>query len=184
MQLASQGPIVAGGGVQVTSISVGLGNDNVRLVGMRDGTVWATTDGSNTLTNVTPAGAPAGVTVGKVMVDPNNTDPAAITAYIGYGGFGTAAAPMTHVWKTTNLAGGAATWVAMNNGLPDIPIDAIAIDRQSAVAPLAGTSIYLGTDIGVYQSTDGGSELGDLSILTTHCRCFRFSTWLFKNRQE
>ncbi len=44
----------------------------------------------------------------------------------------------------------------MNNGLPDVPIDAIAIDRQSAVAPLAGTSVYLGTDIGVYQSTDGG----------------------------
>jgi hypothetical protein len=44
----------------------------------------------------------------------------------------------------------------MSNGLPDIPIDAIAIDRKSAVAPSAGTSIYLGTDIGVYQSTDGG----------------------------
>ncbi len=98
MQIASQGPIVAGGGVPVTSISVGLGNDNVRLVGMKDGTVWATTDGSNTLTNVTPAGAPTGVTVGKVMVDPNNTDPAAITAYIGYGGYGTAAAPMTHLF--------------------------------------------------------------------------------------
>ena len=124
MQLVSQGPIIAGGGkgTEITSISAGLGNDNVRLVGMRDGTVWkTTTTGSTTLTNVTPAGAPAGVPVGKVMVDPNNTDPNAITAYIGYGGFGTTGAPITHLWKTTNLAGGAATWVAMSNGLPDIP---------------------------------------------------------------
>ncbi len=160
MQQVSQGPIIPGGGLnkEVTTISVGLGNDNVRLVGMRDGSVWATTTGSNTLTNVTPAGAPAGVTVGKVMVDPNNTDPNAITAYIGYGGFGTTAKPITHLWKTTNLAGGAATWVAMSTGLPDIPIDAIAIDRRSAVAPATATSIYLGTDIGVYQSTNAGAN--------------------------
>ena len=156
-QVGGPGSIVAGGGVAVTSISVGLGNDYVRLVGMRNGTVWATTTGQN-LVNVTPAGAPPGVPVGKVMVDPNNTNPAAITAYIAYGGFGTTGAPITHLWKTTNLAGGAATWVAMSNGLPDVPIDAIAVDRRSAVAPLAGTSIYLGTDIGVYQSTDGGAN--------------------------
>ena len=155
MQLVSQGPLVPGA-VEVTSISIAQGNDNVRLVGMRNGTVWATTTGSTTLTNVTPAGAPAGVTVGKVMIDPNNTDPNAITAYIAYGGFGTAATPITHLWKTTNLAGGAATWVAASTGLPDVPIDALAIDRKSAAAPLAGTNVYLGTDIGVYQSTDGG----------------------------
>jgi hypothetical protein len=158
MQQVSQGPIVAGGGVEITSISAALGNDNVVLVGMKNGTVWATTTGANGFTNVTPTNAPTGVPVGKVMVDPNNTDVNAITAYIGYGGFGTTATPITHVWKTTNLAGGAATWVAMSNGLPDIPIDAIAIDRRSAVAPAAGTSIYLGTDIGVYQSTDGGAN--------------------------
>jgi hypothetical protein len=92
------------------------------------------------------------------MVDPNNTDANAITAYIGYGGFGTTGTPITHVWKTTNLAAGAASWVAMSNGLPDMPIDAIAIDRRSAVAPAAGNSIYVGTDIGVYQSTNGGAN--------------------------
>ena len=155
MQLVSQGPITAN--VAVSSISVGLGNDNVRLVGLRDGTVWATTNGSNVLTNVTPPGAPS-VTVGKVLIDPNNTNAGAITAYIGYGGFGTAATPITHLYKTTNLAGGAATWVAMSNGLPDIPIDSIVVDRYSAVPPAAGSTVYLGTDIGVYQSTDGGAN--------------------------
>jgi len=156
MQLVSQGPI-SGAGTEMTTISVGLGNDLVRLVGMRDGTVWMTTTGSAVLTDVSPAGRPAGVTVGKVLVDPNNTSAAAMTAYVAYGGFGTTGTPFTHFFKTTNLAGGAGTWVAMSTGLPDIPINAIAVDRRSAVAPLAGTSIYLGTDIGVYRSTDGGT---------------------------
>jgi hypothetical protein len=154
--VSGTGPI-AGNGVAVSSISVGLGNDNVRLVGMRNGKVYATTSGG-TLVDVTPAGAPAGVTVGKVMVDPNNTDPNAITAYIAYGGLGRATAPITHIWKTTNLAGGASTWVAMSNGLPDVPVNAIAIDRLSATAPAAGTTLYLGTDIGVYRSNDGGAN--------------------------
>jgi hypothetical protein len=165
MQLVSQGPIPAvSSGPQVTSVSVGLGNDNVRLVGMRDGRVWATTTGSNVLTDVTPPDVYVGADlVGKVMVDPNNTNPGAITAYIAYGNFSwpagvVAANHVTHLYKTTNLAGGANTWVDMSNGLPDIPVNAITIDRKSAAAPNAGTIIYLGTDIGVYRSTDGAAN--------------------------
>ncbi len=157
MQKVSQSPISAVG-TEVTSISVGRGNDNVRLVGMRDGTVWATTTGSNTLVNVTPPIAPNNTTVNKVLIDPNNTDPNAITAYVTYGGFGNDQIQLTHVFKTTNLAGGAATWMAMSNGLPDVPVDAIVVDRKSATAPAAGTTVYIGTDIGVYRSIDGGAN--------------------------
>jgi hypothetical protein len=153
MQRVSQASI-AGSGVEVTSISIARTNDNVRLVGMRNGTVWATTTGSTTLVDVTPAGRTAGVPVGKVYIDPNNSN----TAYIAYGGLGTTAAPITHLWKTTDLAGGAGTWVAMSNGLPDVPIDAIVADRLSSTGTNAATTLYLGTDIGVYRSTDGGTN--------------------------
>ena len=155
MVVVSQASI-AGAGIAMSSISIGA-NDNFRLVGMRNGKVYATTTGSTTLTDVTPAGAPA-ATVGKVMIDPNSTNAGAITAYIGYGGFGTTAAPITHMWKTTNLAGGAATWVAMSTGLPDIPIDAIAIDKRSSVAPAPAPKVYIGTDIGVYESINGATS--------------------------
>ena len=154
MQRVSQASI-AGVGVAASSISIGS-NDNFRLLGMRNGTVWATTTGSSTLVDVTPAGVPA-TTVGKVMIDPNSSNAGAVTAYIAYGGFGTVATPMTHMWKTTNLGGGSATWVPISTGLPDIPIDAIAIDRQSSTAPAPAPNIYIGTDIGVYQSTNGGT---------------------------
>ncbi len=155
MQLASQASI-AGAGVAVSSIGIGS-NDNFRIVGMQNGKVYATTTGSATLTDVTPPAAP-GVTVNKVMIDPNTTNAAAVTAYIAYGGFGTTGTPIVHMWKTTNLAGGAATWVPIGTGLPDIPVDAIAIDKKSSVAPAAAPNIYIGTDIGVYRSVNGGTS--------------------------
>ncbi len=167
IQLVSQGPIATqSAGPQITSISVALGNDNVRLVGLRDGRVWATTTGSNTLVEVTPPDVYVGADlVGRVMIDPNTSNPNAITAYVAYGNFSWPANPfmvppnhVTHLYKTTNLAGGASTWVDMSNGLPDIPVNAMAIDRMSAQAPNPATTLYLGTDIGVYRSTNGGAN--------------------------
>lgn len=155
MQVASQASL-AGAGVAVSSIGIGS-DDNFRIVGMRNGKVYATTTGSATLTDVTPPAAP-GVTVNKVMIDPNTTNAAAVTAYIAYGGFGTTGTPIVHMWKTTNLAGGAATWAPIGTGLPDIPVDAIAIDKKSSVVPAAANLIYIGTDIGVYRSTNGGAS--------------------------
>ena len=64
MTLASQAPLVptspgALSGVVVTAIGISAQNDNVRIVGMRDGHVFATTTGSATLTDVTGANFPA-----------------------------------------------------------------------------------------------------------------------------
>src|SRR6185503_13527979 len=63
MVLASQGPLVpsapAGSGVVVTTIGISPQDDNVRIVGMRDGHVFATVTGSATLTDVTGANFPA-----------------------------------------------------------------------------------------------------------------------------
>ena len=45
------------------------------------------------------------------------TDPN--TAWVAFGGY--AVNPGEHVWKTTNLTAGAATWVASGTGIPDVP---------------------------------------------------------------
>jgi hypothetical protein len=131
-------------GSAVSTISVSKLNDNVRLVGLTNGTVWATTTGANPLLSVTPSGAPA-APVGRVLVDPVTSS----TAYLCYGGFGITGGK--HVYKTTNLAGGSASWVAVGSSLPDVPVNAIAVD------PLNNNIVYLGTDVGVFASTDGGS---------------------------
>jgi hypothetical protein len=142
MTLVSQGPFVSGS--PVTAIGISPQNDNIRIVGIRSGKVFATTTGATPLTDVTNAGFPAKY-VARAVIDPNNSN----TAYVSFAGFGIVG---KQVWKTTNLAGGAATWSAAASGLPDAPVDAFAVD------PVNSQILYAGTDIGVYISRDGGGS--------------------------
>ena len=74
--------------VPISSIGVSPQNDNVRIVGLANGQVFATTTGSTTLSNVT--GGWAAKFVARTVIDPNNSN----TAYVTLDGYGTAA----HVW--------------------------------------------------------------------------------------
>lgn len=73
-------------------------------------------------------------------VDPN-------IAYATFSSFGGGA----HVWKSTD---GGASWSALDGTgagtLPDIPVNSIAID------PANRSHLYIGTDVGVFSSIDGG----------------------------
>jgi Big-like domain-containing protein len=131
---------------RVSAIGISPQDDNVRLVGLTNGKVFATTTGANTMTNVTGPWSPK--FVARTVVDPNNK----ATAYVTLDGYGTQAATVLHVWKTTNLTGEPpiATWSSAANGLPDVPVNAFAVD------PLNSNYLYAGTDIGVFASIDGG----------------------------
>jgi hypothetical protein len=163
MELVSQGPLVpstpAGSGEPISSIGISPQNDNVRIVGLRNGSVFATTAGSTPLTNITspnfPPPNPADTLgrryVARAVIDPSNQN----TAYITFGLFGIGG--INHVFKTTNLAAmvngtlsPAIGWVPSGNGLPDVPVNSFAVDPQDSNA------LFAGTDIGVYRSIDGG----------------------------
>jgi len=64
-------------------------------------------------------------------------------------GFGT-----PHVWRGT-LSGTTFTWVnisgTMPNAVPDVPVNSLVID------PVNATHFYVGTDIGVFRTTNSGS---------------------------
>jgi hypothetical protein len=85
------------------------------------------------------------------VVDPNNKN----VAYVTFSFFAPAG---QGIWKITNLvaASGASpaapVWTAASNGIPSIPINALVIDPQNS------NNLYAGTDIGVYNSTDGGAS--------------------------
>lgn len=145
--VVSQAPIMVSGGLGVPISAVGIAptNDNVRLVGLNNFTLWGTATGSSTLTNMTGAGMPQH-TIGRIKIDPNNAN----VAYVCYGGFNLAAGE--HIWKTTNLLSGTPTWTASGTGLPDVPCNALAID------PVNSNRLWAGTDLGVYASTDGGAS--------------------------
>ena len=75
-----------------------------------------------------------------IAVEPGN----ASTAYVVFGGFGS-----SHVYKSGDIG---RTWVDVGQGLPDIPTSAVVVD------PLFPDHIYIGNDLGVYVSLDGGSS--------------------------
>jgi PKD repeat protein len=55
----------------------------------------------------------------------------------------------THLYRSTS---GGNTWSAVGNGLPAVPAHTVAID------PLNTQRIFVGTDIGAYESADGGDN--------------------------
>jgi photosystem II stability/assembly factor-like uncharacterized protein len=158
MVTVSQGPLVPSplptstSGVVVTTIGVSPQDDNVRIVGMRDGKVFATTTGSATLTNITGANFPAPNpldttrnSIGHAVIDPNNK----FTAYVSFVSFSPPAGQQ--IFKTTNLNDPSPTWTPSSSGIPQVPVSSLAVDPQDS------NSIYAGTDIGVYHSSDGGA---------------------------
>src|SRR6266851_1352503 len=75
--IVSQAPI--SGTSPVSSVAISPQDDNYRLVGMRDGSVWATSTDSSTLVNITSGSFPANPNgnyanrfVGRAIIDPNN----------------------------------------------------------------------------------------------------------------
>lgn len=159
MTAVSQGPLVPSpnptstSGIVVTAIGISPQDDNVRIVGLRTGKVFATVNGSTTLTDVTganfPAPNPADInrnSIGRAEIDPNNK----FTAYVTFTSFSPPAGQQ--IFKTTNLNDPTPTWVPASNGIPQVPVSSIAIDPQDS------SSLYAGTDIGVYHSSDGGAN--------------------------
>jgi hypothetical protein len=151
--VVSQAPI--SGVFPISSVAISPQDDNYRILGMQNGEIWATTSGSSTLVNITPASFPANPAsttnrfIGRVMFDPNNKD----VVYVGLGYFAPAGQV---VWKITNLTAAVASpasanWTPSANGIPSVPVTAFAID------PANSANLFAGTDIGVFNSSDGGA---------------------------
>ena len=145
--IVSQAPIAlaSGLGVPISSIAIAPTDDNTRLVSLNNFQIWGTTTGSSVLTNMTGAGMPTH-SICRLKIDPTN----ASIAYACFGGFNLPAGQ--HVWKTTDLSTGTPTWSASGNGLPDVPVNSLMID------PVNTSRLWAGTDIGVYESVDGGGN--------------------------
>jgi uncharacterized protein (TIGR03437 family) len=65
-------------------------------------------------------------------------------AYATYSTFGG-----KHVWRSIDAG---ATWTAIDGALPDLPVHCIAIDPNNTAR------LYIGTDLGVFVTTDGGAN--------------------------
>jgi hypothetical protein len=151
MTVVSQGPFVSG--VYVSAIGVSPQNDAVRVVGLRTGKVYRTvTGGSTAATMADVTGTIPARYVARAVVDPNNPNTAYVTLATYFGD------ATSHVYKTTNLSAASPTWAGIDGGqIPDVPVNAFAVD------PADSNTLYAGTDIGVYRSVDGGATWSPFS---------------------
>ncbi|HEV2884565.1 MAG TPA: hypothetical protein VGW36_06880 [Pyrinomonadaceae bacterium] len=132
-------------GIPISAIGISPSNDNVRLVGLRNGGLWGTTTGLPNLTNLDPLNVVPNNFVARAVIDPNNPN----TAYITLSAFG-----VNNVWKTTSLSSPNWTPVVGSgaNTLPQVPVNSFVVD------PTESNRLIAGTDIGVYSSEDGGAN--------------------------
>ncbi|OGC43538.1 hypothetical protein A2Y85_01925 [candidate division WOR-3 bacterium RBG_13_43_14] len=126
----------------ITTIAVSKTNGNVVYVGTDDANVWVTTNGGTNWTSI-DAGLP-NRWVTRVAVDPNN----AAIAYVTFSGYRHDSF-LPHVFRTTNYG---ASWADISSNIPEVPINVIVID------PLNTTTLYVGTDYGVYYTINTGTS--------------------------
>ncbi|HEX5887611.1 MAG TPA: Ig-like domain-containing protein [Pyrinomonadaceae bacterium] len=153
-------------GGSITAMAIAPGNSNIVINGAASGQLRRTTVGltanaasvlnSTWLQSFTPRGNGNG-TISWVEYDPTNANNvwATISTFNGTpNANGTSAG---HVFKSTN---GGATWTLADgtqtpgnvNAIPDIPAHSVVVD------PNDNQRIYVGTDLGVFVSLDGGAN--------------------------
>ncbi|HMV84359.1 MAG TPA: hypothetical protein PLD20_10295 [Blastocatellia bacterium] len=124
------------------------GGEELVWIGTSDGTIQFTTNAGAaagaTFTNVTRAPLPNRF-VTDIALDPNNSQ-RAVAVFSGFNSV-TPATP-GHVFLTANRG---QSWTDISGNLPDVPVTSTAVNPNDA------NTIYIGTDLGVFQTTNGGA---------------------------
>ncbi len=157
-RISATTPAITGGSITAIGVSP---NPNTVLVGTASGRVARTTIATTatsatawTILDTSPRGLNNG-TISWIAFDPNNAN----TAYITYSTFNGAAnangTNVGHIYKTTDsgttftLVDGTQT-AGNANAIPDVPAHSVVVDPNDA------KRLYVGTDLGVFVTLDGG----------------------------
>ena len=128
----------------ISALAVAPGNSNQVLYANQSAIIRINNalDGSNLYQ--TTVKRPRQGWVSSLAYDPNDAN----VAYATYSTFGG-----NHVWKTTNAG---ITWLPIDGDgpgqLPDVPVHKLVVD------PNDGDRLYIGTDLGVFVTLDGGQN--------------------------
>jgi len=110
-------------------------------VGTSGGRIWSSPDaGAPTPVFSDVTGNYPGGRVSDLAMDPVDSQ----RVYLARSGFGA-----SRLYRSTT---GGTTWTAVGAGLPNVPANSVAVD------PLDSNRVFVATDIGVYESIDGGDN--------------------------
>ncbi|MEW6363371.1 MAG: hypothetical protein AB1714_01890 [Acidobacteriota bacterium] len=123
---------MAGGDDYLNTVHVSSTNGAHVYAGTTNGRIWSSADGGATWREIS-LGLPSSRWINDIASDPTN--PA--RAFCVVSGFGTA-----HLYE----CGGQGAWTPRRTGLPDVPANSVVMT--------GARTIYVGTDVGVYRSTD------------------------------
>jgi len=143
-----------------SALAVAPRDANRVAAGLDDGRILTTTTAqTNDGTSVWTAAWPVKGYISSLAYDPGNSN----LIYATCSTFG-----QKHVWKSTN---GGTDWAPLDgsgsSALPDVPAFSIVVD------PLKTSRLYVGTDLGVFVTTDGGGtwaveRTGFANVITEH----------------
>ena len=136
---AISGDLTGGQSDKISTVIVAKGNSNVIYAGCTNGRVQVTTDAGSTW-NLRNSGLPAAYCT-RIATDPNNPS----TAFATFSGFSSG----NKVYKTTNYG---VSWTNISSNLPNIPVSCIVVNPGNV------NNIFVGTDLGVFSTADGGSS--------------------------
>lgn len=139
-----------------------IDGDEVIYTGASDGTISVSADVNDATTGCPAACTSTWATISDPAVTPprfvtdietSDADPTGNTLFVTFSGFNasTTATP-GHVFMTSNGLDAAPTWVDISGNLPDLPVNAVAVDPTTTPETL-----YIGTDFGIYRSDDTGA---------------------------
>jgi photosystem II stability/assembly factor-like uncharacterized protein len=126
----------------ISAIAVAPGNSNIIWIGYNNGDVLKTTNGATshptwTKVSTNSPGLPFRY-VTRITIDKHDSK----KVYVTYGGFSA-----DNIWRT---ADGGASWTDITSNLPDLPV------RSLVIHPANSNWLYIGTELGIFTSEDGG----------------------------
>ena len=137
-------------GSTITALAIAKSSSSVIYAG----TSGSSTDSSRVVVSISALGNWVNIAkiplpnryVTSIAIDPVNAD----SVYVAFSGY-SASTPSTpgHVFLTPDRG---TTWTNVSGDLPDIPVNAIIIDRTYV------RHLLIGTDIGVFETVNGGSN--------------------------